>query len=222
MSAAAEGVPTEWHGLDVTKHHVTRLALAWTVPLVPRGESLFAALLDDSGSFASVLAYTRRKVPHYRVEAAQMGAAEDGALLVTVQYQPDTEAALQVPREMQDRAQLLEPLRSLAATLPVLCHADFAFASTPGLRTTPSLPMRPAADDRNSPFDEIFGVRGVKEDTVGNRSPGYTFSLDCLPTGEIALALDFVLDASPAAQAPARALDTATAIARLLVMDTQE
>jgi hypothetical protein len=219
MSAAAEGEPTEWPGLDLAKEHITRLALAWTVPLVPRVESLFVALLDDSGSFASVLAYTRRNVAHYRVEAAQLGDAEDGALLVTVQYQPDTEAALQVPREMQDRAHLLEPLQSLAATLPVLCHVDFAFASRPGMRTTPTLPMRPTADDRNSPFDEIFGVRGVKEGMAGNEPPGYTFSLDRLPTGEIALALDFVLDASPAAQAPAKALDTATAIARLLVMD---
>jgi hypothetical protein len=222
MSADAGRAPTEWPGLDLAKDHITRLALAWTVPLVPRVESLFAALLDDGGTFASVLAYSRRNVAHYRVEAAQMGDAEDGALLVTVQYQPDTESELQVPREMQDRAHLLDPLQSLAATLPVLCHADFAFASMPGLQTTPALPMRPAADDRNSPFDEIFGVRGVKEAVAGNGSPGYTFSLDCLPTGEIALALDFVLDASPAAHAPARALDMATAIARLLVTDRQE
>jgi hypothetical protein len=221
MSAATGRAPTEWPGLDLAKDHVTRLALAWTVPLVPRVESLFTALLDDIGSFASVLAYSRRNVAHYRVEAAQMGDAADGALLVTVQYQPDSESALQVPREMQDRAQLLEPLESLAATLPVLCHADFAFAGTPGLRTTPSLPIRPAENDRNAPFDEIFGVRGVKEGIASDGVPGYTFSLDRLPTGEIALALDFVLDASPAALAPTRALDTATAIARLVVMDKQ-
>jgi hypothetical protein len=218
MSTPAGRSSTEWPKLDLAKQHVTRLALAWTVSYDADAAALFAALLDDEGSFAGVLSYTKRRVRHYRVEAAQL-SAEDNALLVTVQYQADTGSLLQIPRNMQDRAWLLAPMQTLAPTAPVLCHADLAFESSPRLSTNPALPIRPPVEDRNTSYDEIYGVRGVRHSIAGDPSHGYTFGLDRLPTGDVVLALDFVLAPDSPAETPVRALDLVRHITRFLVKE---
>ena len=221
MPAPALG---EWPKLDVATHRLARLALAWTLPYGAEAESHFGQLLDDDGAFAGVLSYSRRSVPHYRVEAAQLSAAEDGsgALLVTVQYQADTGSLLEIPKSMQDRAWLVEPLQSLSLNPPVLCHADVAYENSSRLTTSPALPIRPPEDNQDPPYDEIFGVSGVKHAIAGDEALGYTFALDRLPTGDIVLALDFVLYSLPAAEAPERALDVAASIAGELVKESRK
>jgi hypothetical protein len=158
---------------------------------------------------------------HYRVEGAQLSPEEDGALLVTVQYQADTGTLLQIPRSMQDGARLLEPLQRLSSVSSVLCHADFAYESSPTLQTIPALPIRPPEDERHPVYDEIFGVRGVRHEFAGDETSGYTFALDRLPSGDIELALDFVLAAKPPAEMPRQALDMATSFTRFLVAEKQ-
>jgi hypothetical protein len=210
--------PEEWPKLDLAKRHLTRLALSWTVPHSRQAEAEFADLLDDEGAFAGVLSYTRGKVRHYRIEAAQVGLAADDALMVTVQYVVDADALSPFPALLEEGAWLLAPLQEVEITPPVHCQAEFTFANSPALETAVPLPLPLPAPNRPAPFDEIRGVRGVKYAEGGDASTAYSFILDRRANDDITLSLDFTLEPRVPEQMPDAALKDAAFLARHLVV----
>lgn len=221
MAASSWPPPAEWPKLDLPKRHLERLGLVWTVPYTPWAEEQFGELLDAAGSFIAVLAYSRSKVLHFRLETAEFGA-EDDTLLVTVQYRCDTAGLPPVPRTIQEAAWLIEPLLEVRVESAVEVHADFTFPDSDRLRTVVPLPSPAAVLDAN-PYavDEIRGIRGVKHDTPDLGLPGYSFTLDRLAGGEVALSLDFAQAAGPPYEAAEAALRNAEFIAHGLVHEAR-
>ena len=210
-------VYTEWPKLDLAKRRLTSLALAWTVPHSPWAVEQFADLLDADGSYLGVLSYTRSRVLHYRIEVAQFGIAEGDSLIVTVRYQADTGSLVAIPRFMQEEAWLLDCLMAVEVEPLVRCHATFEYRGSPDLQTAIPLPFPPADSDRFSPFDEIRGVRGVKFEYDSDRLTEYSFTLDRLPSEDIALSLDFSMEPGSVEQMPEVALKNTAFYANRIV-----
>jgi hypothetical protein len=210
---------TEWPKLDLPKSYLTHLALAWIVPYTPQAADAFARLLNADGSFYGALSYTRGRVLHYRIEAAQLTGAEGDSLTATVQYQANAGTLTAIPKFLQEGAWLLEGLTKAAHEIPVLCHAGFLWANAAGLRTAFPLPFRMPGKERFAPIDEITGIRGVKREDILR---GYSFSLDRLPENDdVTLNLEFSIAPGPARNAPDTAISEAAFIARRLVFETK-
>jgi hypothetical protein len=211
----------EWPKLDLPKHRLTRLALAWTVPHSPKAEEEFADLLDFDGSFTGVRSYTRGRVRHYRTEAAQLlSLVTIDDLIVTVQYDVDTGTLDPFPKLLEEDAWLLEPLQAVELASLVRCAANFAYRYSPALRTAVPLPppLEPS-EGFSSSFDEIRGVRGVKRAIDGDETLGYSFILDRRDDDTIGLALEYAISPGPVERAPHDALRQAVDFAQRIVVE---
>jgi hypothetical protein len=212
----------EWPKLDLPKNHLTHLALAWMVPYTTRAAAAFGHLLSAEGSFYGALSYTRGKVLHYRIEAAQLTGEEGDSLTVTVQYQTNYGLLAAIPKFLQDEAWLLEGLMDAAGEIPILCNAGFLWANAPTLQTAFPLPFRMPTKERFPPIDEIIGIRGVKHEKPGDVLKGYSFTLDRLPENDVTLNLEFSIAAGPADRAPQSAVSEAAFIARRIVFENKK
>jgi hypothetical protein len=218
MGSLSSRSSREWAKLDLLPHHIRHLMLAWIVPYSEEAVEEFGELLDDEGTFSTVLSYSKHRVKHHRIESARVGFDETADLSVTVHYEAGDALLSHIPKEAEEAAFLLGRLLALQVESPVGVKAVFAFPA--GLfRSVVPLPLDivPPAEHAEA-FDEIVGIHAVKHAADDDDEGGHSFTLDRGTDGALELAVDFLIPAGPADQAPERALRDAVAISGLIVV----
>lgn len=207
----------EWPKLDLLPHHVSRLALTWTVPHSEEAVARFGDILSPEGSFISVLSYTRHRIKHHRIESARVGMDESSDLQVDLVYQVGDTALSHIPKEAEEAAWLLDLMQETKLASPIVAQAVFEFPAGPRFQSVLPLPLPvPRPEDQEDVFDEIIGIHAVHH-AGGDATARRSFTLDRSEDGGLVLALDFALPPGPAEEAPEQALRRALELTARIV-----
>lgn len=219
MWVRSSGSPREWPKLDLLSHHLRRLHLTWIVPYSEAAVEQFGDVLEEDGTFSSLLSYTKHRVRHHRIESAQVGYSGTGDLAITIQYEAGDPLLSHIPKAAEEPAWLLDLMTEFGIESRAGVRAFFEYPANAFSSVVPlPLALEPSESHARA-FDAIVGIHGVKQASEGEdeRFSGHDFTLDRGPAGELFLSLEYFAAAGPVHDAPERALRQALEIAELVV-----
>ncbi len=228
--AQRKAVSTEWPRLDLPKHHIQSLAMAWFTESEDFADSDNAEEFVDGddgldlfedlvpvGLFSALVRYVRNRVNLRCVQVAMPRL--DGGCDIHVRYEHDPDW---LPLTMTNDKPSVEAFAALARDITdapaAECRVEFFFPAEIGYETVVYLPL--TLEPRQPgpwPIGPVTGLRGVGVNPADPDQPTCRFTLERENDGNVLLLLEFSAPTSPVPTAPTVVLKQATLLAEQFV-----
>lgn len=224
--APRKAASTEWPRLDLPKHHIQSLAMAWFTESEDftdeddgeefadedDGLGLFGGLVPV-GLHSALVRYVRNRVNLRCVQVAM--PRFEGGCDVHVQYEHDPDW---LPLTMTNDKPSVEAFAALAREITdapsAECRVEFFYPAESGYETVVRLPFELGPSTPAPwPIGPVTGIRGIGVNPVNPDQPTCRFTLERESEGNVLLLLEFSAPTPPVPTAPTLVLKQAIMLA---------